>query len=219
MIEALYIGTLLPLFFLIMVIKGEYRRLIVFFTWGLTSTILVYFINIFIDTYIIPDETLLLSQIIPVMEEGIKFLPLLIFMRKNKSTSRYNIVRYAMAVGIGFSILENYLYLTITTSNGISDSLFFIVTRSLTACVLHGSMTALVGYAIQVMMDYEFISLPLLAGMFILSSTIHSIYNLSGLTESLQVLGIIIPVFLFFVQHYLFNIFGRKRVSGGLRRK
>ena len=213
MIEAVYFGTLIPLIFLIIVIKGEYRRLIIFFAWGLTSAILVYLINILIDTYFPLDDTLMLTQLIPVVEEFIKILPVLLLLKGRRKAAGYSIVRLAMAVGIGFSILENYLYLSIAAESGLPAGIFFIITRSLTACVLHGTMTALTGWAVQVIRDTGKFSFGLLAGMFILSSVIHSFYNLAGLTESLQVLGIIIPVFLFLVEFYLFNLFGRKRVA------
>jgi RsiW-degrading membrane proteinase PrsW (M82 family) len=212
MVEAVYFGTLIPLLFLVIVIKGEYRRLILFFSWGLTSAILVYLINLLIDTYYPVYNMIMLTQVIPVIEEFIKVLPVLFLLRGKKKAPAYSIVRLAMAVGIGFSILENYLYLSITSSSGLSASIFFIITRSLTACVLHGTMTSLTGYAVQVIRDAGKFSIGLLAGMFILSCVIHSIYNLAGLTERLQFLGIVIPVFLFLVEFYLFNLFGRKRV-------
>ena len=213
MVEAVYFGTLIPLLFLILVIKGEYRRLILFFSWGLTSAILVYLLNILAERYFVIDEAVLLTQLIPVAEEFIKALPILFMLRGRKTAPLYSIIRLAMAVGIGFSILENYLYLSLTAEAGIADSIFFIITRSLTACVLHGSMTALTGYAVQHIRDTGNFSAGLLAGMFVLSVVIHSFYNLAGLTERLQFLGIVIPVFLFLVEYYLFNFFGRKMVA------
>lgn len=213
MIEAVYFGTLIPLLFLIIVIKGEYRRLVMFFAWGLTSAILVYLINILIDNYIVLEQTFLLTQLIPAMEELIKVFPLLFMLRPGKRSSQFSIVRLAMAAGIGFSILENYLYLSITASSGLATSIFFIITRSLTACVLHGSMTALIGWAIQIMRNRGFFSFGLLSGMYLLSVAVHSLYNALGLMENLQVVGILIPIILFTAEYYLFNFFGRKRVA------
>ncbi len=212
MIEAVYFGTLIPLLFLVVVIKGEYRRLILFFAWGLTSAILVYLINILIDNNFVLDQTFHLTQLIPAIEELIKIFPLLFMLRKGKKASQFSIVRLAMASGIGFSILENYLYLSMTASSGLADSIFFIITRSLTACVLHGSMTALIGWAIQVMRNRGFFSFGFLAGMYLLAVAVHSLYNTLGLMENLQVVGILIPLFLFTVEYYLFNFFGRKRI-------
>jgi len=213
MIEAVYFGTLIPLLFLIVVIKGEYRRLILFFAWGLTSAILVYLINILIDSYFVFEQTFFLTQLIPAMEEFIKVFPLLFMLRTSKRTSQFSIVRLAMAAGIGFSILENYLYLSMTSSSGLANSIFFIITRSLTACVLHGSMTALIGWAIQVMRNRGFFSFGFLFGMYLFAVSVHSLYNALGLMENLQVVGILIPLFLFTVEYYLFNFFGRKRVA------
>ena len=118
-----------------------------------------------------------------------------------------------MASGIGFSILENYLYLSITASSGLGGSIIFIITRSLTASLMHGSTTALIGYAIQIMHNYNFFSFFLSSGMYLLAVSIHSIYNLLGLTKGLQVIAILIPVFVFMLEYYLFNFFGRKGVG------
>lgn len=213
MIEAVYFGTLIPLIFLIIVIKGEYRKLVLFFAWGLTSAIIVYFINSIIDTYWTINQTVFLSQLIPTMEELIKVFPILFFIRGKKQAASFSIVRLAMAAGIGFSILENYLYISMVSSSGLAHSIFFVITRSITACVLHGSMTALIGYAVQIMRDAGYFSLVLLAGMFIFSSTIHSIYNLFGLTEGFLVIGILVPISIFLLEYFQFNIFGRKRVG------
>ena len=210
MVEAVYFGTLIPLLFLVIVIQGEYRKLILFFAWGLTSAIIIYLVNILIDTYFVLDETLLLSQIIPLMEEFLKILPVFFLIRKKGKAYRYNIVRFAMASGIGFSILENYLYLSISASSGLGGSIVFIITRSLTASLLHGSTTALIGYAVQIMHNYNFFSFFLALGMYILAASIHSIYNVLGLIKGLQVIAILIPIFLFMFDFYLFNFFGRK---------
>ncbi len=212
MIEAVYFGTLIPMLFLIIVIKGEYRRLMLFFAWGMTSAILVYVINIVIERFFVLDQTFFLTQLIPAMEELIKMLPLLFLLGPRKKASQFSIVRLAMASGIGFSILENYLYLSMTTSTGLADSIFYIITRSLTACLLHGSMTALIGWAVQTMRNSSFFSFGFLVGMYLLAVSIHSLYNTLGLIENLQVLGIIIPIALFTLEYFLFNFFGRKRV-------
>ena len=212
MIEAVYFGTLIPLLFLIVVIKGEYRRLILFFAWGLTSAILVYLINILLDTHLLLEQTFFLTQLIPAVEELIKVFPLLFLLKSSKRTSQFSIVRLAMAAGIGLSILENYLYLSMTSSSGMANSIFFIITRSLTACVLHGSLTALIGWAIQVMRNRRFFSLGFLLGMYLLAVSIHSLYNALGLLENLRVVGILIPLFLFTAEYYFFNFYGRKIV-------
>ncbi|MBN2658860.1 MAG: PrsW family intramembrane metalloprotease [Spirochaetales bacterium] len=211
MIEAVYFGTLIPLLFLVIVIKGEHRNLILFFTWGLTSAIIVYLINLLIDRYFLLDQTIFLTQIIPVMEELIKIFPLLFLVKGRRKIGKSSIVIYAMASGIGFSILENYLYLTISASSGLGDSLLFIITRSLTACLLHGTMTALIGYSIQLMRNRGFFSYGLLAGLFLFSASIHSLYNILGLTDGWQVYGILIPLLMFMAEYYLLNLFGRKR--------
>ncbi len=212
MVEAVYFGTLIPLLFLVVVIHGEYRKLILFFVWGLTSAIIIYLINTLIDIYIVPDETLLLTQIIPLMEEFLKIFPIFFLIRKKGKVYRYNIIRFAMASGIGFSILENYLYLSISAFPGVRGSIVFIITRSLTASLLHGSTTALIGYAVQIMHNYNFFSFFLLLGIYLLAVSIHSTYNLLGLTKGLQVAAILIPIVLFMLEYYLFNFFGRKGV-------
>jgi len=102
MVEAVYFGTLIPLLFLVLVIRGEYRKLILFFAWGLTSAIIIYLINTLIDTYFVPDETLLLSQMIPFMEEFLKIIPVFFLIKKKGKAYRYNIVRYSGKLSLSF---------------------------------------------------------------------------------------------------------------------
>jgi RsiW-degrading membrane proteinase PrsW (M82 family) len=213
MIEAVYFGTLIPLLFLIVVIKGEYRRLILFFAWGLTSAMLVYLINIAIDNYLELEQRFFLTQVVPLIEEFMKVLPVMVLISRKHKTTQLNIVRFAMAAGIGFAILENYLYLSFMVESGLATSIVFIITRSLSASLLHGCLTALIGYALGIMKARQFFSISLLLGMFLLAATIHSPYNYLGLSENLKVFGILIPLLVFLLELYLFNFFGHRRVA------
>jgi len=212
-IEAVYFGNLIPLIFLIVVIKGEYRKLLLFFTWGLTSAILIYAINLLIDRFFPVDETVFIIQLIPFMEELIKILPILFLLKNKRAVYKFNIIRFAMAAGIGFSILENYLYLSMLPMSPAGGTILFIILRSTTACLLHGATSSLIGFSLQLMHNYSFFSFSLFIGTYLLSGTIHSLYNFFGLMTEYQLFIIILPTALFLIEIYIFNFFGRKHSS------
>ncbi len=72
MIEAVYVGTLAPLLFLILVLKDANRRLILFLVWGLTAALGAYYLNAFFrDALGIPTEYVS-TRVAPAVEELLK---------------------------------------------------------------------------------------------------------------------------------------------------
>lgn len=210
MVEAVYIGTLLPLLFLIITIKGENRRLIQFFAWGLTSALIAYYLNNFIMAAFRLSQATLTIQVAPAIEETLKAAAVFIYLLRKKKTGLYEITRTALAIGIGFSILENYYYLSLMTGTAGQARIFFMIIRSLSACLLHGSVTALVGYGIRTFVNYRYFSLLLTPGLLGLAIVLHSLFNLFAGTENLQVVCLLVPGVLFTLEFFFFNFFGRK---------
>ena len=105
MLGAVYAGYVIPLAFLILIVKGEARGIVISVAWGMSAVMAIYGITGFIK---IPVNSQIV-YIIPVMEELLNGLPLF-FMAANLSKSlKFALPRYALAIGLGFSILENNL--------------------------------------------------------------------------------------------------------------
>lgn len=207
MINAVYFSYVVPLIFLVIVTKGEARNLVLFFAWGLTAALGVYGITGLLDAYTsisLPDQ---LVFVIPGLEELLKILPLFIVVFKADKKFKYSLVRYALAAGIGFSILENYLYLSLVSGEG-ANPITYIILRSLTACLLHGSASGLIGLGFQYMFNYRFFSPPLFFGVYIAATAVHGLYNLLGMTPRWMPLAFLIPVVFFVIEIFLLNAYG-----------
>lgn len=194
MIEAIFLGTIIPMVFLIIVLKGENRLMMTFFSWGLIAFIGSLNVNNMIIKYSDISQSLLSITWAPIVEELFKALPMVYFLIKTKNTD-FPIIFFAMASGIGFSIQENYLYLL--NNIGMHGSpILYIVIRGITTCLMHGISTAILGYGLQMVRKIRIMTLPLLFGLFSISVTLHSLFNLY-INSSLKLLGMILPIVLY----------------------
>jgi len=211
-IVPVYLSYVVPLAFLILVIKGEGRGVIVSFAFGMSSALAVYGLTGFLDEAVIP-LTIQLGYVIPALEELVKMLPLVYLLYKANKSSKYSIVRYALAIGIGFSILENYMYLSMAEEAGSASTLAFTLLRSLTASLLHGSTTALAGFCFQLMHNASRYSPALALGIWLGGSAVHSLYNVLLMSERYGAWAIVLPVVMFGFVMYGINGFGVVTVS------
>lgn len=87
---------------------------------------------------------LLVIAVAPVVEELSKSFSLLYVSRRPEFTYFVDGAIYGFAAGIGFSIIENFLYLSRNPELGITLAL----TRALSTCLMHGTAAGLVGAAV-----------------------------------------------------------------------
>jgi RsiW-degrading membrane proteinase PrsW (M82 family) len=203
MIIPVFIGTLIPLLFMIGMLRKEHRTLMLFFTWGLFAFMLSKAVNEFIINNSGTSFDKFVSQIAPVVEEMLKMLPLVWFLFKRKTEKRYMIVFYAMAGGIGFSIIENYLYLfEYSTNNG--GAISYMVVRSASTSLMHGMTTALIGIGLSFIQEFEIFVLPISFGLFSLAVTGHSIFNLAA-SSNYRAIAIAAPLVIYFLSLPVIN--------------
>jgi len=92
----------------------------------------------------LPHDLLLVVFLAPVIEEIAKSLSLFYIARQPDFTYFVDGAIYGFASGIGFSIIENFLYLNQHPSMGVPLAL----TRAFSTCLMHGTAAAFVGTAI-----------------------------------------------------------------------
>ena len=194
MTYAVFMGMLIPLIFLIILLKGENRKMMLFFTWGMVAFVLSLAASNVLAARLQMSVFQLSVTWAPVIEEILKSLPLLYFLFRRKNTE-YPLVYFAMAAGIGFSIQENYLYLMSYTGLGGSVT-FYMILRSITACLMHGVTTAVIGYGLTLIRKYEIMVAPLLFGLFSVVIILHALFNLY-INSSVKLIGMLIPVLLY----------------------
>ncbi|WP_424358483.1 PrsW family glutamic-type intramembrane protease [Methanocella sp. MCL-LM] len=196
MIEAVFIVTAIPLVFLLAFMRKEQRVFVYFLLWGLVAAMLTYYVYVALSVAGIRLEYSSIG-FGPLLEEFLKALPLIaLFIVAGKRYDRH-ILPLAMASGIGFSILENYLYLDSLATGGFSV-LLAAATRALTTAVMHGCTTAIVGYGIFLVGNMAKQALPaMLLGLYTTAVTIHAIYNLLVIYSGWgKLLAVLIPLVL-----------------------
>lgn len=207
MIVQVYLSFVVPLAFLLLVVTGEGRGVIASFAFGMSAALAVYGLTGFISEAVVT-LPLQLAFVIPAIEEVAKVLPLVYLLLRSKKTGKYSLVRYAMAIGIGFSILENYMYLNMAADSGVSSTIVFTLLRSLTASLLHGSTTALSGFCLQLMVNRSRFSPALALGTLLGGCAVHSLYNALLLNAENGAWAIVLPIASFGFVLFGINGFG-----------
>lgn len=144
---AIFVATIVPLLFLYVIwaldlyASGSFRTVAICFVWGLVSFGLAYGINTFSLNFV--SMMLFLTVIAPIVEEILKSLVLVYYIRKPDFTYFVDGAIYGFASGIGFSVFENYYYLY-----GEEAALVMTIGRVLSTCLMHGTTSALVGVSL-----------------------------------------------------------------------
>ena len=144
---AIFVATLVPLLFLYIIwaldlyASGSFRTVAICFVWGLVSFALAYGVNTFSLNFV--SYAIFVTVIAPIVEEILKSLVLVYYIRKPDFTYFVDGAIYGFASGIGFSVFENYYYLY-----GEEAALIMTIGRVLSTCLMHGTTSALVGISL-----------------------------------------------------------------------
>jgi RsiW-degrading membrane proteinase PrsW (M82 family) len=150
MIEAAFIGTIIPLLLLVAVLRHS-RPMMLTFCCGMTAFLVAYLASPLIERVagIAVQSNSFAIFVSPPLEELLKSVPLFFFLLRAKKTFVPFIYIFGMASGIGFAIEENLLYL-LNRHTEILSSLLLMILRSLSTCVMHGVATAMIGFAFTI---------------------------------------------------------------------
>jgi RsiW-degrading membrane proteinase PrsW (M82 family) len=195
---------LLPFLFLVIFIGRIDTRFLLFIVWGFIAAVPVYFLEpvLFQAAQTEIPKALATITISPIVEEFFKALPLLILAIWGSRQQDRDIFLYALASGIGFSIIETSLLLT--------QDPVLILTHSFSTALMHGCTCGIIGYGIVIAGHFDRRAFPtLILGFFTLAVTIHAIYNTLG-SSFFGLAGIcvdlVFPVFLFFALLICYHI-------------
>ena len=188
----------IPLLFLILIYtldlyaSSTFRLVLLCFVWGGVGGIsLAYLINSYVATPLArafrPDYVLLYVAFAPVTEEILKSLPLFYISRQPEFTYFVDGAIYGFAAGIGFSIAENFLYLSWYPDIQLPLALV----RAFSTCLMHGTATALIGVAVGRFRFRRFSRRSmLLVAASLVAILVHALFNGAVLMlHTRQVLG------------------------------
>ncbi len=191
---AFLLAYLLPIGFLAVFIGNLGKKFILYLLWGCIAAIPIYFLMPVLTTQFteIVSPAVTLS---PVFEEFFKALPLAIPVVLGSRSSNRDMLVYAMASGIGFSIIENWMLFSPENM-----SFFALVIRSFSTSLMHGCTCGVIGYGIVLISDVNRKAVPaLLLGFFMVAVIIHAFYNLNALYFGVAgiLIDLVLPILLF----------------------
>jgi RsiW-degrading membrane proteinase PrsW (M82 family) len=149
MVYSILIASVVPLLFLYIVRwlnffeTNRSGSLLLALGWGVVAFALSYAV----DHPLVPifGRPAVAVKIGPAVEEIFKSLMLVYLVRRADYTYFVDGAVYGFAVGIGFAVAENMLYLSRVD---VSSGLIVAITRAFSSSVMHGGSTALVGIVI-----------------------------------------------------------------------
>jgi RsiW-degrading membrane proteinase PrsW (M82 family) len=217
---AVVAACLLPILFLMAFVGGSGKKYLIYLLWGFLSSVPLLFFpeELFTKTY-------LTINISPILEEFLKALPIIIPALIGIKNKDEDLLVCAMAAGIGFSIVENLRFVMFGALPFDTGSLFVanlslvadpsspqimsVLAWSFSSTLMHGCTTAIIGYGIVLIRNFDRHALPtLIFGFYTIAVTIHALYNLLILKygEMGLIIDFIFPVFLFFVLHACYHV-------------
>ena len=177
-----------PILLMAGLIEKRARQPIIFVLTGIFASVFAAEVNGLLSG-ILPMEVYDVTIIVtPITEEILKAIPIL-FYATVLEAKKEKVFTAAMAVGIGFAVLENAFYLL----NDASFNMIDAVIRAFGAGLMHGMCTLLVGVGISFARTKNKI---FVVGTFALLSTAityHGIYNMLVQSE-LEVVGFLLPM-------------------------
>lgn len=171
--ENIFVCMIAPLLITLIFVKGSARRLEFNFVLGMTTCLLGAYISGFLNAVSgmgIEDTAIFIS---PVVEEAMKFLPLLFyFFMFEPDDDRLFLA--AVGIGAGFASYENVCYMV---SSG-AGSLSFLLIRGLAVGVMHivSIYASVLGLVIARKLKVMIVSSAV--GAISLSMLFHGVYNL-----------------------------------------
>ncbi len=188
LIYILFVSIFVPILLMACLIEKKARQPIIFVLIGIFVSVFAAEVNGLLCA-LLPMDTFEITIIVtPITEEILKAIPILVFATVLVA-KKEAVFTAAMAVGIGFAVLENAFYLL----NDASFNMIDAVIRAFGAGLMHGMCTLLVGVGISFVKKK---SKLFLVGTFALLSTAityHGIYNML-VQSDYQVIGFLLPI-------------------------
>jgi len=171
--ENILICIAAPLLLSLLFIHGKVRLYTVFFCIGMSICLISGYISGFLSMIGVMEAENTAVFISPVLEEIMKFLPLLFFYLLTDPDNE-SLFLSSIAVGVGFATFENCCYILTSGAGRLS----YILVRGLATGVMHIVSILALSLGIMLVIWLQALSFPAIAGLLSLSTTFHALYNL-----------------------------------------
>lgn len=172
-IENIYVCLAAPLFIAAVCMHGRGRRMILFLLGGVTVCLLSSYINTYLAAALGLSFQSASLEIAPMVEEIMKFLPVLFFILVFEP-KKEDIAESILMTAVGFATFENACYLT---SNGAAHILHLLI-RGFGAGSMHVVCGFLVAVGILYLWNRAWVRITGTIGLLAVAITYHGIYNI-----------------------------------------
>jgi len=168
------ICMVVPLLLLMTMLDNKSRLLLGFVLCGMMLAVCAYEVNSLVCYLFQLSGPELSIKAAPIIEEILKALPVL-FYAALVSDERKQVLQLAMAVGIGFAILEN-AFLLITYVDAVNIG--WAIVRGVSTSLSHGICTLIVGCGIIFVRKQKKLFYTGTFALLAAAMTLHAIFNL-----------------------------------------
>lgn len=188
LIYTLFVCIFIPQLLLALMLEKKSRFPMIFALIGMYIALLVSEFNGFLLSVLDMDTYQMTITVTPVTEELFKAIPVL-FFAVVISDKREKLLAGAMAIGIGFAILENTYYML------SSDSFTMIhgMMRAFGSGLMHGMCTMIVGVGISFVKKRRKTFVVGTFAMLYVAIIYHAVYNIL-IQSRYMIIGLIIPI-------------------------
>ena len=188
--ENILICIAVPFLISLVFLRNQVRVFVASFLLGMSVCLLGAYIGGFIHLVSGLSEGDTAIFISPVIEELMKFLPLLFYLFLFRPEEK-SLLMAALGIGTGFALFENCCYI-LTSGAG---SMTYILIRGLAVGVMHTVSMLTLALCIMLALRFRALTFASLTGALSVSMTFHGLYNLlvstSGITAAV---GYALPV-------------------------
>ena len=188
LIYILFVAIFVPILLMTCLVEKKARHPLVFVLIGIFVSVFAAEVNgVMVD--LLPLSTFEVTIIVtPISEEILKAIPIL-FFASILSPKKEEVFTAAMAIGIGFAVLENAFYMLNYTSFNMIDA----IVRAFGAGLMHGMCTLLVGVGILFVKKKRKLFVVGTFAMLSTAITYHGIYNML-VQSDYQIIGYLLPI-------------------------
>jgi RsiW-degrading membrane proteinase PrsW (M82 family) len=189
-IENVFICITAPLLVAMLFAGKRSSKAFIFLFSGMAMCLLSAYINTFFARFYGASLIEATVELVPVIEESMKLLPLLFFLLVFEPEHR-EAKSPILFVAVGFATFENICYLI---ENGTSQ-LWFLLMRGFGTGAMHIVCGAIVAYGLLYVWKYPWLKAAGIFGLLCIAITFHSIFNLLLSVEGIaQIVGLLIPI-------------------------
>ena len=188
LIYILFVAIFVPILLMTCLVEKKARHPLIFVLIGIFVSVFASEVNgVMVD--LLPLSTFEVTIIVtPISEEILKALPILFFATL-LSPKKEAAFTAAMAIGIGFAVLENAFYMLNDTSFNMIDA----IVRAFGAGLMHGMCTLLVGVGILFVKKKRKLFVVGTFAMLSTAITYHGIYNML-VQSDYKIIGYLLPI-------------------------